>query len=648
MTGASVAKALVIEFGGAPLSPALTNTLVDGYVDDSRMLPDLFVLRFRDPSRVLLERTGVSVGTPVRLLASAGEGGGAGAARPLLTGSVTALEIEIDDTGTFTVVRGLDESYRLLRGRRVASYQNMTLADICAQVARRAGLAPGTVEVAGPVLEHVAQPNCTDWEFLRMLAADAGAQVYVADGRLHVVRPAEAGGAPDTSARAAASALVLEAGDNLLRCRAGVSAAEQVSAVEVRGWDVRTKQPLVGRAEAGAAATLDLGVTAAQVSEPFGTAEFVVAGASYGTQAQVDQVARALAATLAGSFAELEAVIRGNPEVRAGSAVTLTGVGAPFEGRYTVTSSRHVFDPLRGYETWLTVSGQQERSLFGLTGGGGGAGEGAASGGGSGGGGGGLVSGTVTDTKDPEGLGRVKVCFPWLSQEYASDWARTAQTGGTGGGEGFIPEVGDEVLVGFEQGRLDRPYVLGALFNGQDRPGGGAGGGADGGVGADAAAGTGGGSGAIDETSGAVTKRSFGSKGGDKLELLDVANGPQGVRLLTGDGKLLIDLDKKGTTITIDSAGGVEITAGAQVTVTAGSGARIDAGEGVLDLSGAGVRLTARRDGVEVDGGESSVRLAAGGAVEVRGGRVEVKGTQRTEVHSDGSLTVQSPMVRIN
>jgi hypothetical protein len=459
----------------------------------------------------------------------------------------------------------------------------------------------------------------------------------VADGKLHVLRPVEAGGAPDPSARARQSPLVLEAGDNLLRCRAGISAAEQVSAVEVRGWDVRTKQPLVARAEAGTAATLDLGVTAGQVSEPFGAAEFVVAGASYGTQAQVDQVAKALAATIAGSFAELEAVIRGNPEVRAGSAVTLTGVGAPFEGRYTVTTSRHVFDPLRGYETWLTVSGQQERSLFGLTGGGAG-GDGVPGGESAGG----LVSGTVTDTKDPEGLGRVKVCFPWLSQEYASDWARTAQTGGTGGGDGFIPEVGDEVLVGFEQGRLDRPYVLGSLYNGQDRPSGGGAGDGAGGVSGD------GDSGAIDEASGAVTKRSFGSKGGNKLELRDAANGPQGVRLLTGDGKLLIDLDKKGTTIVIDSEGNVEIKAGQQVTVTAGSGASIDAGDGVLELSGAGVRLTAHRDGVEVDGGEGSLRLAAGGAVEVRGGRVEVKGTQRTEVRSDGSLTVQSPMVRIN
>ncbi|GGZ28512.1 type IV secretion protein Rhs [Streptomyces olivaceoviridis] len=639
MVNQSVAKVLVVEFDGRPLPPAVANTLVEGYVDDSRTLPDLFVLRFRDPGRVLLEQTGVRIGTRVRLLAGAG---GGPSPRPLFTGSVTALEVEIDDTGTFTVVRGLDDSHRLLRGRRVASYQNMTLADICVRVARRAGLQPGTVEVAGPVLEHVAQPNVSDWEFLRSMAEEAGAQIHVADGRLHVVRPTGASAAPDTSARADRDPLVLEMGDNLLRCRAGVSAAEQVSAVEVRGWDVRAKQPLVGRADAGGTATLELGVTAAEVARPFGEADFVVSDVPYENQARVDQAAKALAARIAGSFAELEAVIRGNPEVRAGGAVALAGVGAPFEGRYTVTSSRHVFDPVRGYETWVTVSGQQERSLFGLTGGG--------PGGGAGGGSrcSGLANGTVTDTKDPEGLGRVKVRFPWLSDEYASDWARTAQSGGTGGGEAFIPEVGDEVLVGFEQGRLDRPYVLAALYNGQDRPGQAQGGQPQaGGQGGQGGQGDGQEAEAVDPTSGAVNKRAFGSRGGNKLELLDAANGPQGVRLVTGDGKLRINLDRRGTTIVVHSDGTVEIEAREQVSIKAGSGVALDAGNGTLELSGDSVKLTART-GVQVDGGTGEVRLSTGGAVEVRGGQVSVNGSSRTELRGGNTLTVNAPMVRIN
>ncbi|MFJ3709951.1 VgrG-related protein [Streptomyces sp. NPDC090053] len=641
MAQQGVATALVVEFDGTPLPPKFVNTLVEGYVDDSRTLPDLFVLRFRDPDRVLLGQAGIKIGKEIRLLARAG---GDTAPKPLLTGVVTALEVELDETGTFTVLRGLDESYRLFRGRRVASYQNMTLADICAQVAQRAGLKPGTVDVAGPVIEHIAQPNVTDWEFVRGLAEEAGAQAYVRDGQLHVTRPAEASGAPDGSARADRNPLVLEMGSNLLRCRAGVSAAEQVSEVEVRGWDIQGKKSLVGRAPAGKSATLELGVTAADVSAPFGEARFVVTDTAYGNQAQVDQAAKALAERIAGSFAELEAVIRGNPEVRAGTAVALNAVGAPFEGRYTVTSSRHVFDAVRGYETWITVSGQQERSLFGLTGGG----AGGAGGPGSGSRCHGLVSGTVTDTQDPEGSGRVKVRFPWLSDEYASDWARTAQSGGTGGGEAFIPENGDEVLVGFEHGHLDRPYVLAGLYNGKDRPSkGGAGGAASG-----AGAGTAGSPGApggdlVDPTSGAVNRRAFASKGGNQLELLDAANGPQGVRLLTGDGKLKIELDRKDTVIVINSDGSVHIEATEQVSVKAAKGVALDAGQGTLELAGESVTLTSR-SGVQVDGGTGKLKLSTGGAVDLQGAQVAVNGTQRTDIKGGSSLSVNAPMVTIN
>ncbi|MFD6797804.1 VgrG-related protein [Streptomyces cyaneofuscatus] len=624
MAQQGVSTALVIEFGGTPLPAKFVNTLVEGYVDDSRTLPDLFLLRFRDPDRVLLEQAGLKIGTEARLLARAG---GGTAPTPLLEGVVTALEVELDETGTFTVVRGLDESHRLFRGRRVASYQNMTLADICGQVAQRAGLKPGPVDIAGPVLEHIAQPNITDWEFVRGLAEEAGAQAYVREGRLHITRPAEAGSAPDSSARAERDPLVLELGSNLLRCRAGISAAEQVSEVEVRGWDVQAKQPLVGRAPAGTSSTLELGVTAAEVSAPFGEARFVVTDAVYGTQAQVDQAAKALAERIAGSFAELEAVIRGNPEVRAGSAVALNAVGAPFEGRYTVTTSRHVFDAVRGYETWITVSGQQERSLFGLTNSvTGGAGSRCT----------GLVSGTVTDTQDPEGSGRVKVRFPWLSDEYASDWARTAQSGGTGGGEAFVPEVGDEVLVGFEHGHLDRPYVLAGLYNGQDRPGGGSsqepgGGGAD----------------LVDPTSGAVNRRAFASRSGNQLELLDAANGPQGVRLRTGDGKLTIDLDRKGGAIVIGSDGSVTIEAKEQVSIRAADGVALDAGRGTLELAGEGVTLTSRQ-GISLNGGNGTVGISTDGSVEVRGGEVTVDGTRRTDVRSAGSVNVNAPMVKLN
>jgi uncharacterized protein involved in type VI secretion and phage assembly len=83
----------------------------------------------------------------------------------------------------------------------------------------------------------------------------------------------------------------------------------------------------------------------------------------------------------------------------------------------------------------------------------------------------GIVVGIVTNNQDPDKLGRVKVKFPWLSDDQESWWARIASPmAGAGRGAYFLPEVNDEVLVAFEHGDMRFPYVLGALWNGKDAP----------------------------------------------------------------------------------------------------------------------------------------------------------------------------------
>lgn len=77
----------------------------------------------------------------------------------------------------------------------------------------------------------------------------------------------------------------------------------------------------------------------------------------------------------------------------------------------------------------------------------------------------------VAQNKDPEGLGRVKVKFPWRENADESYWARIAvPMAGSGRGTWFLPEVGDEVLVGFDTQRVEHPYVIGCLWNGKDKP----------------------------------------------------------------------------------------------------------------------------------------------------------------------------------
>ena len=82
-----------------------------------------------------------------------------------------------------------------------------------------------------------------------------------------------------------------------------------------------------------------------------------------------------------------------------------------------------------------------------------------------------MVVGLVSNAKDPEKLGRVKLKFPWLADNYESDWARVCFPGaGAERGLFVVPEVDDEVLVVFEHGDVRRPYVLGGLYNGKDKP----------------------------------------------------------------------------------------------------------------------------------------------------------------------------------
>jgi uncharacterized protein involved in type VI secretion and phage assembly len=83
----------------------------------------------------------------------------------------------------------------------------------------------------------------------------------------------------------------------------------------------------------------------------------------------------------------------------------------------------------------------------------------------------GVAAGIVTNNQDPEGLGRVKVRFPWLSDDNETDWVRIATLmAGPDRGSFFLPEVDDEVLVAFEHGDINRPFVIGALWNGVDNP----------------------------------------------------------------------------------------------------------------------------------------------------------------------------------
>jgi uncharacterized protein involved in type VI secretion and phage assembly len=83
----------------------------------------------------------------------------------------------------------------------------------------------------------------------------------------------------------------------------------------------------------------------------------------------------------------------------------------------------------------------------------------------------GVVTGTVINNVDPDGQGRVQVSFPFLGGQNQSFWAPVAMLmAGKERGSWLMPVVGDEVLVAFNQEDVNHPYVLGYLWNGEDKP----------------------------------------------------------------------------------------------------------------------------------------------------------------------------------
>lgn len=162
----------------------------------------------------------------------------------------------------------------------------------------------------------------------------------------------------------------------------------------------------------------------------------------------------------------------------------------------------------------------------------------------------------VSDVKDPDNQGRVKLTLPW-SADAGGDryeaWARLATLmGGNNRGSWFIPDVGDEVLVMFEAGDVRRPYVIGALWNGSDSPP------------------------ASMDGAGNNFKKVIRSRNGVQITLDDqdgqesfIVETPGGQKMTLKDGPGSVEIvDSNGNSIKLESAG-ITLTASAKVTVNA-------------------------------------------------------------------------------
>ena len=369
----------------------------------------------------------------------------------ILWGEITAIETHFTSGSQAPmIIRGYDRSHRLHRGCHNRSFQKMSDTEILKKIIEEVGIQKGTLDNSGIIHDYVFQENQTNLEFLRERAARNGFELFMQNGKLHFRQPKKDGSLEMTWQK------------DLTSFQVRVTSAEQVNEVEVRGWDYKQKRAIVANHSKEKILTETNYGKGQATSSAFqgkpNSPKLIVVDQPVETQKEADNIAQALFNEMCDEFVHADAQAQGNPSIRPGRVVTLKGMGK-YSGKYYITETHHTFSE-RVYKTAFSVRGLRGGDLLSLlspptqlnpgqT----------------------LLIGKVTNIEDPEGLGRVRVQFPTLTEDHESQWARVVAIG-AGKGRGFdcLPEIDDEVLVGFEHGDIHRPFIIGGLWNGSDSP----------------------------------------------------------------------------------------------------------------------------------------------------------------------------------
>lgn len=198
----------------------------------------------------------------------------------------------------------------------------------------------------------------------------------------------------------------------------------------------------------------------------------------------------------------------------------------------------------------------------------------------------GVALGLVTNNQDPEGLGRVRVKYPWREDSQESYWARPAVlAAGNDRGTFWLPDVGDEVLLAFDKGDIQHPYVLGALWNGKDKP-------------------------PATNTDGENNTKRFRSRSGHQITMFD-KTGEEMVEIKTKGGHQILLDDKSGS-------------------------ARIE----IKDSSGS--------NKIVIEAAQNSLTIESGVSLKIKSQSIDIEAGASMNIKAAGTLTIQGALVRIN
>lgn len=480
---------------------------------------------------------------------------------------------------------------KMTLGRRSAHYVDQSDSAVIESLIGRAGL---SADVGSTSVTHkeLVQHDSTDWDFMLARADAMGLVVQCADGKLSVK-------APDFST---AAALGVTWGTDLIDFAADIDARQQWTSVQANSWSPAqqallqgaTASPVAGNAQGN----LD-GSTLAAVASPD---TYALQSCAPQTKDVLDAWAQSaqMKATLARIRGHLS--FQGSAKALPGSLLKVSGVGERFSGDVYLSAVQHEITDgnwLTQAEFGLPPHWHMERPdvrapanaglVPGIRG---------------------LHIGVVMKLdEDPEGEQRIQVQLPCLQVETPGIWARLMQGHASSGfGHFFVPEVGDEVVLGFFNDDPGHPVVLGSLYSSSRTP-------------PYALE-------AKNNTKAVVTRCQHRVEFNEEDKIITIETPSKNTMVLDDKDKSVLLKDQNGNSIKLSSAGialdspkDIKLTAQGDITFTATTGMKLDC---QADIQAEGMNITAQAQVGFTGKGSATAELSASGQTTVKGALVMI------------------------
>lgn len=514
----------------------------------------------------------------------------------IFKGIITRQSIRIDQTvGSALEVECKDASVKLIVGRKSLTFSKKKDSDIISSIiGTYSGLTSEVTSTTTTWPEQV-QYYVTDWDFILARAEANGLIITTLNGKISVIKP-------DSSTT---SVYTVGFGNGLLEFNADLNAVTQLGSVKANTWDYKTQTVSSGEAQNDLAGPGNL--SSKKLSEVIGLSDFQLQTSAPLENADLTNWSKAQLIKSEYSKIQGEAKFQGTSVVDPAKYITLQGLGDRFNGNHLISGVVH--DLSEG--NWVTevtiglspVWFTEEPDLMappasGLL-------PGAR----------GLFNGTVKKMfDDPDSQYRILVDVPLFDQNGEGIWARLSNFYSTNGaGAFFLPEVGDEVILGFLNEDPRYPIILGSVYSSSKlkpykdcEPN------------------------QKNSIKAIVSKSLISVEFDDDQKIFTIATpGNNSVTLSDKDTKIVIK-DKTGNTITMSDSGidlkspkNISINADQNVTISGTKGIKIQSSGGDVEVSGINIKETADS-------------------------QYSAEGSQIAKINSGAELTLKSAMIMIN